>query len=679
MSKRLVAVFVLIFSLLNCVYYIPKYANKNFLLLDVEMDSKEQIELYYTSGMDPFSDEQMVLGEWNERGEEVTFLLPNKNFQVFRIDFSNEVNNVEVKGIRCLNNPFFIQKIIADEISQCIKETNNISEISSVDGKLHFTTLGRDGYIVISDFESSFSLIPRLGVLIEELLILILTCSLINIKNQIFFIRTKSGIKKFNMKGKKQVFSLLIVCIYPNLFMYFQNIKEARIVDVLPIMGLFLIAAVLVLAVAILITHDMTTSIALTNIMMLIIINFEILSNVFNFLSHKYICTIAVAFIFISIFTIFLKKKEEAATGFNLIISITFFALIIVNAVPAIPVIIHKMFLEVNKSEILSSIDLSDIDTEEKPNIYYIIFDEYGGRRNLERYFEYDNQQFLEFLSDYDFNISDTSKNEESLDTTTIVPNLLNLDYIAEESMVKEEKLAYMNEPELFKVMQYLGYDIVTCSFWHFLDNSMSIKNFEEEDFFEEKAGYFVLKNSCFIYLYKKYTEYQALNHKSTNGSLVDALQYYKELPCTRGSERPQICIGYYQAPHTPFFYRSDGTLNPEEEYQNWLDHDNYIEYLKWINGNIQEIVKTIIDNDSNSIIIIQSDHGARYPIHESELTGESQFGLDDSYQYYILNCLYYKGEKKDIEGLSGINTLRYILNEEFNTNFEMIHFESNL
>lgn len=481
------------------------------------------------------------------------------------------------------------------------------------------------------------------------------------------------------MKEKKQLFSILSVCLYPNLFMYFQNVKEARIVDILPIMAVFIITAGIVLLITALIMRDMTMAIACTNIIMIIVVNFEILSNLFSRLPHKYIFTMITSCMIIMSFVVLLKKRKVAA-NLNFIVGLTFSALIVVNAVPAIPVIIHKMFIEVDKSEILSSIDSIELDTEEKPNIYYMIFDEYGGRRNLNEFFAYDNHDFLEFLAAYNFNISDTSRNEESLDTTVLVPNLLNLSYIVHESMIKEEKMAYMKEPELFKVMQYLNYDIVTCSCWHFLDNSMSIKNFEQQNLFEEKAGYFVLKNSVFIHVYE-YVQQQILNHKSeVELSMQSALQYYKELPYTNRSERPQACIGYFQAPHGPFFYRSDGTLNSPEEYYNWLDNDTYIEYLKWINGNIQEIVESIIEHDSNSIIIIQSDHGARYPIHVEEQTGENTFSAEEySYQYYTLNCVYYKGEKLNIEGLSGINTLRHVLNEEFNTNLEMIYYDGDL
>lgn len=38
-----------------------------------------------------------------------------------------------------------------------------------------------------------------------------------------------------------------------------------------------------------------------------------------------------------------------------------------------------------------------------------------------------------------------------------------------------------------------------------------------------------------------------------------------------------------------------------------------------------------------------------------------------------IFNAVYYKKEKIDIEGLSGVNTLRHVLNVVFGDNFEML------
>ena len=70
-------------------------------------------------------------------------------------------------------------------------------------------------------------------------------------------------------------------------------------------------------------------------------------------------------------------------------------------------------------------------------------------------------------------------------------------------------------------------------------------------------------------------------------------------------------------------------------------------------------ITSTIIRNDPNSIIILMSDHGIRY---HGEANQKQTFYITDKDSCRVMNAVYFKGQKLDIEGLSGINTLRYIL-----------------
>ena len=55
------------------------------------------------------------------------------------------------------------------------------------------------------------------------------------------------------------------------------------------------------------------------------------------------------------------------------------------------------------------------------------------------------------------------------------------------------------------------------------------------------------------------------------------------------------------------------------------------------------------------------SDHGIRYHA-ESNLRLKHTFYITNKDSCRIMNAVYIKGRKYDIEGLSGVNTLRYIL-----------------
>ena len=75
------------------------------------------------------------------------------------------------------------------------------------------------------------------------------------------------------------------------------------------------------------------------------------------------------------------------------------------------------------------------------------------------------------------------------------------------------------------------------------------------------------------------------------------------------------------------------------------------------MNTCILETVNNILEEDREAIIILQSDHGVRYPVHMEELGINTEYEIDSEIPYMenILNCVYYKGEKIDIEGKTGI------------------------
>jgi hypothetical protein len=86
-------------------------------------------------------------------------------------------------------------------------------------------------------------------------------------------------------------------------------------------------------------------------------------------------------------------------------------------------------------------------------------------------------------------------------------------------------------------------------------------------------------------------------------------------------------------------------------------------------------VVTNIIKNDPDAIVIIQSDHGYRQAYYLKNWYGETydDWGLEMQYIRNILNAVYYKGEKIDIENYSGVNTLIIVLNEHFGMNYELL------
>ena len=98
----------------------------------------------------------------------------------------------------------------------------------------------------------------------------------------------------------------------------------------------------------------------------------------------------------------------------------------------------------------------------------------------------------------------------------------------------------------------------------------------------------------------------------------------------------------------------------------NWRDHSLYLGQVEFINDYILKLIQEIKTNDPNALIVLQSDHGNRYAIHMVQLGEWESYDPyeENPYMQNILNCVYYQGETFEIEGETGINTMRKVFSQ---------------
>ena len=136
-------------------------------------------------------------------------------------------------------------------------------------------------------------------------------------------------------------------------------------------------------------------------------------------------------------------------------------------------------------------------------------------------------------------------------------------------------------------------------------------------------------------------------------------------------TDGPTLTLGYVQCPHTYFYYDADGRRFDAAHGVDWADPQYYLGYLQYANSRILGAVDQILEHDPTAVIILQSDHGARTTYHqETQGLIEESSAEDVMFQKNILNCVYLGGKFLDISGLSGINTLRTVLNTVYGTDY---------
>ena len=133
----------------------------------------------------------------------------------------------------------------------------------------------------------------------------------------------------------------------------------------------------------------------------------------------------------------------------------------------------------------------------------------------------------------------------------------------------------------------------------------------------------------------------------------------YFEKPSNYAATSPRVTYCYMPATHVPFMFNEYGGMIPSSDSRNWRDTDVYLGQYKFISKHMMATVSTIIENDPDSVIIVMSDHGIRY---HADCSLTHKFYITDKDSCRIFNAVYIKGEQYDMEGLSAINTFRYIL-----------------
>ena len=478
-------------------------------------------------------------------------------------------------------------------------------------------------------------------------------------------------------RGGLPVLSMVLTCLFPCMFMFCLNADEAKFIHIFPMLWVFLICAALFFGIMSIFLRNMSRSAVMTNLFMLAIINFAMISNAIKkqipeFRSMVLIVTFSV--ILLLVFFLLLRKKPDLTVLCG-IFSLTFGVLILVNLVTAIPTLISQATFKMpppNPEETLSDVQFEG----EKHNVYYFIFDEYGGSENLVHYMDYDNEEFLTALEERGFSVSRTSKNTESPWTVTLVPNILNLDYVTSDEEPINNRVRYLEDPALYRIFRQNGYTINLINQNDFLDSEGT--NVLTSGQREETIADYIFNNTIFAHMFhmKHWMERTVLGMEpdsalTTMENVRDAMEScHKQV-----GKEPTLTLGYVISPHAPFVCDRNGDPLPEETYYEWHTMDFYYEKLLYTNDMILATVDNILAKDPDAVILLQADHGSRQPGHLVDQHGGPWFDgeIENPMMASVLNCVRVPGGSPDIEGDTCINAARKTFNAAFGADFAML------
>lgn len=311
-----------------------------------------------------------------------------------------------------------------------------------------------------------------------------------------------------------------------------------------------------------------------------------------------------------------------------------------------------------------------------KPEIYFIVLDEYSGSTTLKNYFNYDNATFENFLESKGFFVAaDPMSNYMS--TSLSMASTFDMQYLT--WMEKGKKIVVedyskaeetINKSLFFQYLSSYNYDIKNYSIFKIADQPSRFNTglmATELQLITAKTLFNRMNKDLVWHLHgkaapqmnwlaKKFQD----DFKHGNQRLLNLTTGSLKLPVTR----PRFIYTHLLMPHFPCIYDSLGQETNINFYDPSLTKkkldDAYLQYLVYTNN----IVKKLVDNIQTSTakkaaIIVMSDHGYR----GIDKTSSNISSNNNFFSVYLPSQNY----SQFYDSITNVNSLRVFLNSLFN------------
>lgn len=323
--------------------------------------------------------------------------------------------------------------------------------------------------------------------------------------------------------------------------------------------------------------------------------------------------------------------------------------------------IIGLIFLVESKVELKNYVEpASSKNYKEKPDIYFIILDEYTGFEGLKKFWNYDNTGLKNFLINNGFFVAEKGRANYTNTNYSLAStlNMTELNYKKEDVYDVSNYIAlaaYIKENSVVKHLYKHGYDFINMSFF-------DVNNKEKyyQDIYYLKKGNIYQARTIYGHFY------EISNEKSADMANIN-LGIFKKLESisTARSNNPKFVYAHIMMPHPPFYFDAHGNRTSRSYAADKKNMNNYLEQLKYTNRILMQSIKALLNSEKEPVIIIQGDHGYR-----------SYQGKDKRImEYSILSSFYFPDKDYSLltDSVKSVNTFRIIFNKYFNYKLDLI------
>lgn len=388
----------------------------------------------------------------------------------------------------------------------------------------------------------------------------------------------------------------------------------------------------------------------------------------------KYSFILPVTFISFILLIILLKRTRRSFIKLTTYLNIVLLLIIIIDS----GILIGKLLFQ--KTEVEISREFTKCEGCEKPDIYFIIADEYAGYRELKEVFHYDNSNFETELRKRGFHIIDESFSNYNY-TPFSLASILNMEYLhLKDSNRTGYDITYsyqqIKNSKVIRFFQANGYHFLNYSVFDFEGQPARVR----ENFLPTKTK--LITSQTFLSRLQRDLWFNLITRLKSKRMLKKSTYRYRENNdhlyqltwnlVQQETPEPRFIYTHLMMPHYPYYYDKNGNELPFDRLLegNQVRKDDYAEYLQYSNKKLMELIDHIQrSSPTPPIIILMGDHGFRHFTEPVER------------KYYFMNftSVYFpdKNYSPLTDSTSSVNLFREILNSRFSQQLPLLRDSS--
>lgn len=481
---------------------------------------------------------------------------------------------------------------------------------------------------------------------------------------------------------KRALIHPFLFSTYPVLLLFARNIRHVSLPEIIIPLGVVVGFSSLLFVVLIWTLGNAVKAGILVSIFLMFFFSYRYLYDGLDMLipvNDLYFLPILYLLFFLAVYSV-LKTNRDLHTLTNFL-NVVIMTMVLITLVNVGSYLINSGTTSAQDVSELPSSTLGEESTSR--DIYYIILERYGSGETLESVYDFNNEEFLNYLSKNGFYVA-TKSRVNYPKTAHSLASSLNLEYInymKDEVKQPDDWKPILNKLEDYKVWRFLkdkGYDFVHLGGWweptrtnEFADVSMSFGAIPE---FSD-----VLAVTTIIHPVISWLNIPPFGRKTRCKNSRKRFDTLSRIPEMEG---PTFTFAHMFVTHEPFKFDENGQCLSEKQLSSNTANENYVNQVIFANRKVEQLIDELLaqyNSENLPIVIIQADEGPfpeRYRENEDNFDWKNEATDQELRQKMrILNAYHLPDVDKSVlyPTITPVNTFRLIFNQYFETDLSLL------